>query len=145
MKISKKIENYLNQFETKQRGEETITVFKSDASEELKDSVYKAHGDRLPDDWIFNTYESILVTLSGYTINSIDDVEENRGEIVDSLVDVYTSDLTAWLASNINNVSYIDEAKDNLGEAENGIATLSQAQYMAIDEIYSEVVNLLSN
>ncbi len=107
MTLKKKIEKYLNQFETKERGEKTITVFK-DESEELKNSVYKAHGDRLPNDWIFDKYESILSTLSGYEINNEDDLNNNRPEIVDSLVDIYTNNLTEWLADNNHNVYYLE-------------------------------------
>ena len=144
MTLSKKIEMYIDQFETKQRNEETIVVFKSGASAELRDSVMKAHGDRLPDDWIFNTYHSILCALSEYTIEKEDDLEENRGEIVDGLVDVYTSNLTTWLNSHNSNVYYLEEAQKEFGPIEDGFKLLSTAQYMAIDEIYSEVIELLT-
>ncbi len=143
MTLKKKIEKYLNQFETKERGEKTITVFK-DESEELKNSVYKAHGDRLPNDWIFDKYKSILSTLSGYEINNEDDLNNNRPEIVDSLVDIYTNNLTEWLADNNYNVYYLEEAQKEFGPIEDGSKLLSMAQYMAIDEIYTEVVNLLT-
>lgn len=144
MKISKKIERYLNEFETKERNEETIVVFKTNASQELKDSVHKAHGDRLPNDWIYDKYESILSTLSGYDINDIDDVEDNRHEIVDGLVDIYNSDLTSWLGSSYDNSYYVDEAKKEFGTSDEIYKDIAMGQYMAIDEIYSEVVNLLS-
>jgi hypothetical protein len=144
MKISKKIERYLNEFETKERNEETIVVFKTNASQELTDSVHKAHGDRLPNDWIYDKYESILSTLSGYDINDIDDVEDNRHEIVDGLVDIYNSDLTSWLGSSYDNSYYVDEAKKEFGTSDEIYKDIAMGQYMAIDEIYSEVVNLLS-
>ena len=145
MKISKKIEKYLNQFETKQRGEETIVVFKANRGQELFDSVFKAHGDSLPSDWLFDKYQSILSTLSGYTIDELDDVEEYRSEIVDSLVDVYTSDLTAWLNSSNYNVYYITEAQEEYGTETDGFKILQMAQYKAIDDIYQEVINLLTD
>ena len=72
-------------------------------------------------------------------------LHENRSEIVDSLVDVYTSDLTEWLDSNNNNVYYLGEAQKELGIQEDGFKLLAMAQYMAIDEIFSEVIELLTN
>jgi len=144
MNINKKAEKYLKQFEIKQRDEKTIVVFKNE-SEELKDSVYKAHGDMLPNDWIFDKYHSILDAISQYDIETIDDLQDNRSEIVDSLVDVYTSDLTHWLDSHNSNVYYLEEAQKEYGIIEDGFKLLSMAQYKAIDEIFSEVINLLSD
>ena len=143
MKMQDKIKKYIKMFESKKRdnGDEYI-VFSDTATEELKNSVYEAHGNTLPMDWIFGQYNDILEKLDEYTINSLDDVEEYRSEIVDGLVDIYTSDLTAWL--NLSNyfVEYLDQAVQELGATEN---ILSQAQYLAIDEIYGYVVTLLEN
>lgn len=146
--LAQEIEQLSEQLTTKtikRDGEEekTITVFADNACTELKDSVYKAHGQLLPSDWIFETYRRILEDLGNYEINTLDDVDEYRGEIVDGLVDVYTSDLTAWLNSSNYWVEYLGEAVTELG-ATDGFAILSGAQYRAIDEVYGEVINLLS-
>ena len=145
MTIKNKINKYLNMFEIKERNGDNIVVFKNNVSQDLRDSVYKAHGEHLPDDWIFDKYQSILSNLSDYDINSLDDIEDNRSEIVDGLVDVYTSDLTSWLNSHNDNVYYIEEAQKTFGAIDDGFQLLSSAQYIAIDEIYSEVINLLSD
>ena len=142
--MQKIIKKYLSQLENKKRGEETITVFADNASEELKASVRAAHGEQLPSDWVFDIYQSILDALGQYTIERIDDVEENRAEIVDGLVDCYTSDLTAWLNSSNYNVYYMTEAQEEYGAEIDGFKILSMAQYKAIDDIFSEVVALLS-
>jgi len=147
MDLNKKIENYLNAFEYKQKGEDKenkIIVFKADRPSDLFDSVYKAHGERLPNDWIFNIYYSILESLSGYEIDSMENIDDKRAELVDSLVNVYTSDLTAWLASDINNVYYLTEAIDQY-EAKDGFRALATAQSIFIDEIFGEVVSLLES
>jgi hypothetical protein len=137
-----KIENYLKMFEIKEverNGEKkNIVVFTDNASEDLKDSVRKAHGERLPSDWIFDKFHSILDAMLQYD----DDNEDMRYEIVDGLVDVYTSGLTEWLNSSNHNVYYLSEAIEN--GAEDGFKALALAQYKAIDEIYSEVLNLLN-
>lgn len=139
-KLSKKIEGYSNQFKTIKRGEDNIVVFDNESSE-LHEAVYKAHGDRVPNDFIFSKFWEILQSLEGYEIHSIDDVEEYRGEIVGSCTDVYTSNLTEWLNSSVYNTDYLDEAVKEFGATDNILGT---AQYMAIDEIYSEVVGLLT-
>lgn len=131
-------------FETKKRGDETIVVFTNKASDKLQSSVFKAHGTHLPNDWIFDKYQSILGTMIDYDINSIDKAEDKRAEIVDSLVDIYNSDLTAWLNQSIYNIEYLDNALSEF-EVKDGVGLLQQAQYMAIDEIYSEVVGLLES
>jgi len=143
MTINKKAEKYYKQFKNIKRGEDTITVFTDNASEKLRNSVYKAHGDRLPTDWIFDKYQSILSAITEYDNNSEDDLQENRWEIVDCLVDVYTSDLTSWLNDSNYNVYYIDEAIQEYGPTEDGFKLLQLAQYKAIDDIFSYVYDLL--
>lgn len=147
MTISQKITDTLKYFDTVKRGEgddaKTITIYKETAPDALKDSIRAAHGDRMPDDWIFSTYESILSTFDGYTINSADDLEEHRAEVVDSCVDVYTSDLTAWLASSVYNVEYLDEAMSEY-EPKDGIGLLTYAQSIAINEIAGHVIEYLT-
>lgn len=132
-------------FKYVKRGEDNICVFSDKATEELKSSVREAHGERLPDDWIFDKYCSILDTLSGYDITRLEDIDNYRPEIVDSLVDVYTSDLTGWLHSSNYNVGYIDEAAEEYGEPQNGLNSLQMAQYKAIDNIFSFVYDLISD
>jgi len=138
-----KIENYLQMFEVKEvdrDGEKkSIVVFANNASEELKNSVMSAHGERLPNDWIFDIYHSILDAMLQY-----DNIEDSKGEIVDSLVDIYTVNLTEWLNNNIYNVYYLTEALKET-EEKDGFKILAIAQYIAIDEIYSEVLTLLNN
>jgi len=144
MKLKDKAQFFYEQFATKDRNGEQIVVFKGTRTNALHDSVMKAHGDRLPDDWIFDKYHSILGTIADYDIERASDLDDKRSEIVDGLVDVYTSDLTAWLHSDNRNVYYLEEAQKEYGEAPDGFALLMRAQYMAIDEIFSEVQELLT-
>ena len=143
--MEKIINDTLAQFELIKRGDDNIIILKSEAPEALRDSVRSAHGDSMPNDWIYNKYQSVLEALSGYTINSIDDLSENLPEIVDGLVDVYTSDLTAWLNSKNSNVYYLTEALQEWGGNDaDGFRLLMLAQYKAIDEIASEVITYLT-
>jgi hypothetical protein len=144
MTITEKAAELYEFFETKKRGEEDITILKENAPQSLRDSVMAAHEGRLPDDWIYSTYWAILGDISGYTIDSEDELENNRPEIVDGLVDVYTSDLTAWLNRSVCNVNYLEDARKEYGEVEGGDRMIAQAQYMAIDEIFNEVARQLT-
>jgi hypothetical protein len=137
--MQKLIKKYLDQFETKQRGEDTIVVLRPTASEELKKSVYETHQGMLPHDWIFSTYNSILERMIEYDDFTTED-DSIQHEIVDSLVYVYTHDLTSWLNSSNYFTGYIDQAVQDL-EAKDNI--LSIAQYIAIQEIYGFVISLL--
>jgi hypothetical protein len=140
-----KIEKTLSYFDTVKRGEDTITILKDNAPEALNDSIRKAHGERLPDDWIFAKYVEVLEVLEGYDLDKPDSLADNRHEIVDGMVDVYTSGLTAWLNSHNDNVYYLTEAQEEFGPIEDGLKLLAMAQYKAIDEIYSEVVSYLES
>ena len=139
----KKIEKYLSFFEYKKRGNDNIVILADNAPPDLQDSISKAHGDRLPDDWIFDIYHSILDALMQYNINRLNDLDNNRAEIVDGLVDVYTANLTAWLNSSNYNVYFITEAQEEFGPETDGFKILQMAQYKAIDEIYGHIVDLL--
>ena len=139
----KKINHYLSFFEYKKRGDDNIVILANNAPQDLHDSVMKAHGDRLSDDWIFDIYHSILDALTQYNINNSDDLDNNRAEIVDGLVDVYTADLTAWLNSSNYNVYFITEAQEEFGPETDGFKILQMAQYKAIDDIYGHIVDLL--
>ena len=139
----KKIEKYLSFFEYKKRGNDNIVILADNAPQDLQDSISKAHGNCLPYNWIFDKYRSILDALMQYNINSSDDLNNNRSEIVDGLVDPYTSNLTAWLNSSNYNVYYITEAQEEFGPETDGFKILQMAQYKAIDDIYGHIVDLL--
>jgi len=143
--MNKLIEKTLEFFELKERDpDRRYIVLKDNAPESLKESIRDTHGDRLPDDWIYDKYHSALETLSGYDINDENDINDNRAEIVDGLVDVYTSNLTQWLNSNNSNVYYITEAQEEYGPEADGFKILMMAQYKAIDEIFTHVAKYLT-
>lgn len=144
------LQDHINQladmFERKEVGEgenkRVIVTFADNAHEELKNSVYEAHDGNMPRDWVFEKYLGILESLGNYNIDSMDDIEEHRSEIVDGEVDSYTSDLTDWLNSSVYNVEYLGLAVSELG-ASDGFAILAGAQYLAIDEVFGHVLELL--
>lgn len=148
MTINKKIEKYLSEFEHGKRNDGSGYVFIKnhdwDNPDKLMIAVRSAHGDKMPDDWIYSTFHNCLQRLSDYEITDNDKLEDIRSEAVDSMVDIYTADLTKWLASNINNVYYLTQAIEEF-ECKDGFKALSMAQYIAIDEVMNEVINLLES
>lgn len=122
-----------------------ITIIKDGAPEALCESMSAAHwGDRLPDDWVYDMYRACVERMMEYECKEADDIEEHRAEIVDGLVDIYTSALTAWLNRHPSNVEHITEAISEYGNPEDGIKLLQMAQYRAIDAIYGEAASYIA-
>ncbi len=142
MTLTELIEFYSSKFESKQRGDKSIIVLKDDAPEELSESVRDAHQGLFPNDWIYDTYDSIMSNLADYNPECIADIETYRHGIVDSLVEIYTYDLIQWYASSNHWGEYLTRAINELGATDNAIAS---AQYLAIDDIFSYVFDLLED
>ena len=77
---------------------------KHGAPEWIRDLCFAAHeaGAMLPDDW---RYQFIVEALSAISEEREDDIE----------ADIYTGELSAWLASNVNRVEYVDDAVEEYG------------------------------
>lgn len=146
MTIQEKAQMYSDMFESKQRDNgDYFVVFNKTATEELQDSVKQAHGDDMPNDFIFSTYADLMQKVTEYELDSSEALEDMRHEIVDGSVDIYTHDLTKWLASDTKNVDYLGQVVDeHTGTCNGGWEVLALAQYKAIDEVMEYVVNLLS-
>lgn len=145
MTIQTRAQKYFDQFETiKTYDEADKVILKDSASKALRDSIYDAHEGKSPNDFVFATHRDLLGKIAEYSFDSLEALEDRRSEIVDSSVDVYTYNLTRWLAEDIRNVSYISHALQELGNFDDGFALLASAQYMAIDEVMEHVIALLS-
>lgn len=144
MTIKEKAEAYLMMFDRKTRDNgDSFVILGDNATKLLCESVRDAHGERLPNDWTYGTYADLMQQVTEYELNTIDDLEDVRHEIIDSYVDIYTDKLTEWLHDNVNNVHYLTDAME---QAEgDGFNLLQMAQYMAIEEVMNEVVSLLSS
>lgn len=144
MTIQKKAEKYSQYFTAlKLENGDTRIILKDDAPQQLRDAVKDAHGDKLPDDFTYSTFADLLSKITEYDCDTIDDLENNRSEIVDGYVDVYTHDLTKWLASDNSNVYYLGEVVRMTSECDDGFKLLAMAQYLAIDEVMQHVIGLL--
>jgi len=92
-----------------------------------KDIIHKAHGEKLPDDYIYAFIYEVLSSL----------VECNAGEEEDAIheieADCYTSELTKWLNSRNDRVYYLDEAAAN--GITDGFQLLAAAQLQEKQEV----------
>lgn len=102
-----------------------------DAPGWMREAVYEVHQDRGPNDWVYE-HCSYLVERIAECDRALD---VDSCEIADALVDVYTTNLTAWLASHPDNVALCDEAvSEGLIEADAPMARrIAVAQYMFLD------------
>lgn len=141
--INKKAKHYLKFFKVGTRDDKSeYTFLRDDKPEELYKSIRLAHGDRFPDDFVYDTYMSILENIDNYEVDTIDQLDDIRSELVDSMVDTYTHDLLKWLASDINNVYLLTDVIEEYNPKD-GFQLLSMAQYNAIDDIFNYVYQLL--
>jgi hypothetical protein len=105
----------------------------------VKDMVYHVHeagGKMGPDNFKYETIVDVLDRLS----------DGQDPEEPDLEADVYTHDLLAWLASNLERSGYVDEAVEQLGHSEQGvIGDITQGQWYEKEEIWRLVVDALNS
>lgn len=149
MTLKEKIEKYHEMFEVQDRKGEDIIVLGPNASKKLEESVKRVKGDRVMDDWTFATYYSILYEMVERELKSMSDLKNERDKICEDLIGEYPEDLTEWLDSDVENIYFLEKAVKELKEKElgkaDGFKILSKAQYLAIQQIYDEVLNLLKD
>lgn len=111
--------------------------------------VHKAIDDRLPDDWIYEQAAHVADRFTHYDFKTADDLRDLAFEIADSLVDVYNTDRLRWLASNLDNVTLVDEAIigyeiDFHGDNATGIlGAIGAGQILAIERIALALIDAI--
>lgn len=155
MNISKKAQKLYDMMETKTRDNgESYTVIKGQGhtantppqAQKLHDAIMEAHGDIFPCDWIYMQFNDLLGSIADYDIKTLDELENVRHEIIDNQVDIYTHELKQWLIDYPKADDFMSQAITSRSYVEDdGVwQVYSYAQYLAIDEIMNEVINLLS-
>lgn len=120
---------------------ETFYCFADNAPEWLTDMAHKAHGQMLPDDYIYGT---IRDSLAAFSDMSEDDEDETIDQVADD-VEIYSSRLAAWLGSHGNRWDRADEALEELGKPERLAQVLQYAQSQERREIAQAVFAFLDN
>lgn len=103
---------------------------KDGAPEWVRDMVYEAHGDMLPDDYRY-----------GFVVAALDLLRESlvADEARDMIeADPYTGQLLQWVASNLSRTGYVDEAMDDMG-VKGFVPALAVGQWLERCEVFDVV------
>jgi len=102
-----------------------------DREEWQVDIIRESHLDRMPNDDIYDRINDILSVLADMDAEAC---EDDAQDVISGIeADIYTADLTTWLASHNANVEYLDEAQ-GIG-SEGGSDLLMTAQWLYIQAI----------
>lgn len=102
--------------------------------------------DILPDDFRWDSILRLLERLNEYDFETVGYIRDNGidHEIIDSLVDVYTGHLTAWLASHNSRIEWCNEAvNEGLVDGSDIIKTMQCGQYLEIQMIMNNILSHL--
>ena len=115
---------------------------KDGSPEWMSDVIREAHGDMLPDDWRYECIEDAAVAIAD--ADGADELDELEFEFSDN-VDVYSSDLIAWLGSHGHRQGYCDDAVDELGyDGKGGIESVIRCgQFLERREVFASVLRQL--
>src|SRR5690606_7899726 len=108
---------YSKYFTTSKRDGKEYTHLKDGAPEALTDLVRKAHDARgslmMPDDYRYEMVREAIDTIAELDADADENVARDRLAEVEP--PIYTTELTAWLASRADRYVYCDEAAEEYG------------------------------
>ena len=107
----------------------------------MTDVIHIAHGDSFPDDTIYEFIHKIAGHIAELAVDV--DLYDAIDSVLDIEADVYTNQLTAWLAANLNHVQYIDEVFEEYGKPNSAFDMLQLAQMRQIREIGNALVDAI--
>jgi len=96
---------------------------------------HHVHGDFMPDDCRYRMIHDILCNMVD------DDDDEDPIDMLNSLVPIYSSDLLAWVSSNLTRISYCDQYQDEFdGSALKLTEIIIGGYFEELQEVY-ELIN----
>ena len=99
------------------------------------DFFYHVHDGMLPDDCRYRMIHDILCNMVD------DDDDEDPIDMLNSLVPIYSSDLLAWVSSNLTRISYCDQYQDEFGGSALKLTEIIIGGYFEeLQEVY-ELIN----
>lgn len=124
--------------EPNEYGDKTFYTLKNGSPKWMTDAIHKAHGDIMPNDWIYEQCSRVADRMAEYRPETWDD---SMSEWADSLVDVYNGARARWLASNLAFGEMVDEAVEAMGHSDQGIyGDIGIGQYVMIERIASALI-----
>lgn len=82
----------------------------------------------------------IVLTLTDDEDIDLDTLNEKLEEYIEA--DIYTHDLLAWLASDLNHIGYADDAMNEMG-TNDIVSSVSCGQYRAKEQLYTAFTSAL--
>lgn len=103
-------------------------------SDQYTDFFHHCHGDMLPDDHKYRMIHDILCNMD-------DDDDCDPIDMLESLIPIYSSDLLAWVSSNLTRISYCDSYQDDFdGSALKLTEIITGGYFEELQEVY-ELIN----
>ena len=131
--------NYF-QTQTRESGETYVTMA-DDCPKWVADVVQDCHDGELPNDWRYETIAAIFDAVE--TVDYRGEWSDDLVEIVDSLVDCYTSDLYAWATP--ARWHYIDDARDDCGlSAASFSEQIAAGQEACVQQMVTQVLEAVA-
>ncbi len=104
----------------------------------LRDICQAAHGDMFPDDYRYQYIMEAMELIAEYDVT-----DEARDSIE---ADVYTHDLTAWLASRNDRSAFVDEYSEEIGfNGQAEMERIAAGQWMERTEVFNIVLGELES
>jgi hypothetical protein len=105
----------------------------------MRDAIRAAHGDEMPDDFIYETCSNVADAIAELDDDTDEDAIRERLDEIEP--DCYTSDLLKWLSGNLGRMDYCTQAMRN--GADDFSAVLTQGQGEHIREIAAALYDAL--
>lgn len=113
-----------------------IWKHKSDTYQEF---FHYAHADMLPDDYRYKMIHDVLCNMD-------DDDDCDPTDMLDSLVPIYSSDLLAWVSSNLTRIGYCDDYQDEFdGSALKLTEIITGGYFEELQEVYALINEWLND
>jgi len=140
---AKIMQGYLTQAK---RGETEIPAVKNGSPEWVTRicRAARAKAKMLPDDIRYQYIDAALDVLQECE-NESRYVEDSYHEYINGMVDIYTSDLTAWLHSRTDRMEYVNQARTEFGAGDSLEKDLMTGQYLERREVFDIVKSELED
>lgn len=102
------------------------------------DAVREAHGDIMPNDWVYDACHTIVGHMAD---TDSADWDDSVSEWADGGVDVYNADRARWLAANLHFGGIVDEAVQSMGHSDQGVyGDIGLGQFAMLESIAAALI-----
>lgn len=118
-------------------------TLKDDAPETVRDAVYSAHGDELPNDFVYERFYEMLVNVEEQRAYGVEWDDIYVGQIAEDAQNIYTSGLLQWLAEMpAHRMAWCDEVLSESSPTDT-VDLLMEGQWRHLSYIAEHVIELV--